>query len=95
MNKLSCLFALCASLLAAAPALAQTSAPTATGSAKPAPAAPQKPQITNIEDGSDVDGQRVNPNVDLVDGRTRLRPSSLISIRTNFKAELLKSVETL
>lgn len=94
MNKLSCLFSLCASLLAATPALAQTSAPT-TGSAKPAPTAPQKPQIINIEDGSDVDGQRVNPNVDLVDGRTRLRPSSLISIRTNFKAELLKSVETL
>jgi len=95
MNKLSALVALVASLSVASPALAQTGSPTGTTAAKPAPAASQKPQVINIEDGSDVDGQRVNPNVDLVDGRTRLRPSSLISIRTNFKAEMLKSVETL
>jgi hypothetical protein len=95
MNKLSYKLALCASLLVASPALAQTSAPAATGPAKPAAAAPQKPQIINIEDGSDVDGQRVSPNVDLVTGRGTLRPSSLISIRTNFQAEMLKSVESL
>lgn len=93
MNTLSCKLALCASLLVASPALAQTSAPTAKSPAKPAAA--QKPQLINIEDGSDVDGQRVNPSVDLVTGRGTLRPSSLISIRTDFKAELLKSVESL
>lgn len=95
MNKLSPAFALVASLLAAAPTFAQTSAPTSTNPAKPAAAAPQKPQIIDIEDGSDIDGERFNPHVEIVESRGRLRPSSLISIRTNFKAEMLKSVESL
>lgn len=95
MNKLSPALALLVSLLAAAPALAQTTAPTASPPSKPISQYPQKPQLINIEDGSDVDGQRSNPNMDIVDGRSRLRPSSLISIRTHFTAEMLKSVESL
>ncbi|MBL9003162.1 MAG: hypothetical protein JNJ46_02885 [Myxococcales bacterium] len=94
MSKPPVLLAVCVSLLVASPAFTQTRAPH-----DPQPAAsssyPQKTQHIDIEDGSDVDGVRVNPNLELVDGRGRMRQSSLISIRTNFQAEILKSAESL
>ncbi len=94
MSKPPVLLAVCVALLAASPAFSQTRAPH-----DPQPAAagqyPQKTQHIDIEDGSDVDGVRVNPNLELVDGRGRMRQSSLISIRTNFQAEILKSAESL
>ena len=76
------------------PAQAQTQAPQQT----PAPAkanANQKPQFIDIEDGSDVDGERHNPHVELIGARGQLRPSSLITVRSDFKNEMLKSVERL
>jgi hypothetical protein len=93
MSKSPTLLALLVSLCVTVPATAQTRSPEA----QPAPAATgqKPPQHINIEDGSDVDGVRVNPNVELVNVRGRLRPSSLITIRTHFQAELLKSAESL
>lgn len=81
--------------LAVSPALAQTHSPQDKQVSAVASPAPQKTQHIDIEDGSDVDGVRVNPNVELVNARGRLRPSSLIQIRANFQAELLKSAESL
>ena len=95
MSKTHRSLALLTLLLAASPALAQTRQASDPPPATAPSQYPQKTQRIDIEDGSDVDGVRVNPNVELVNARGRLRPSSLISIRTNFQAELLKSVESL
>ncbi len=95
MSKFACSIALFASLFTVVPAWAQTREAQATTGGKASAQYPQKPQHIDIEDGSDVDGVRANPNVDLVSARGQLRPSSLISIRTDFKSEILKSAESL
>jgi len=95
MSKTHRSLALLTLLLAASPALAQTRQASDPPPATAPSQYPQKTQRIDIEDGSDVDGVRVNPNLELVDGRGRMRQSSLISIRTNFQAEILKSAESL
>ena len=95
MPKFACSIALLASLLTVTPALAQTHETQVPAVNRASTQYPQKTQHIDIEDGSDVDGVRVNPSVDLVSARGQLRPSSLISIRTDFRAEILKSAESL
>ena len=74
-------------------AFAQTQAPQ--------PDAKSGPQVryqktTRFDfDNDEVEASPMRPNGDVVDGIRKLRQSSLVQARTNFKPEMLKSVESM
>lgn len=53
-------------------------------------------QRTNYDfDDEEVQGSLVQPDTDLITGRTKATHESLVRLRTTFQPEMLKSVESL
>lgn len=74
-------------------ALAQTQAPQADGKNA---AQVRYQKTTRFDfDNDEVEASPMRPNGETVDGIRKLRQSSLVQARTNFKPEMLKSVEGL
>ena len=77
MRRVSCLAAILVLLTFVAPG---------------AMAAPAEPEVFNFE-GDELSTDFLNPQMDVVGGLHRGRSSSLISIRLDFVAEIVKSAE--